>query len=119
MGQAFDGEGRELGSAMGATKKEVFDTLMKEHPDAAEIRIKSLPPHTKLNPGPYDCYARLREDEPFFVLRAKDPDAPQLVEMWAELRKSRPGNEANPKVGEARQIAFEMRKWRTRNVADA
>lgn len=42
MGQAFDREGNVLGEAYGDTKREVFDKLMRDHGDAAEIRIRSL-----------------------------------------------------------------------------
>ncbi len=42
MGQPVDERGNVLGEAFGATKREVFDTLMANHEDAAEIRIKSL-----------------------------------------------------------------------------
>lgn len=42
MGQAFDRDGNVLGEAFGETKREVFDKLMKEHADAAEIRIRSI-----------------------------------------------------------------------------
>jgi hypothetical protein len=120
VGQAFDQDGRVLGEATGSSKKEVFDELMKKHPDAHEIRIRSreLPPHTKLNPGPYDCYARLNDDEPYFVLRAKDPDAPAIVEAWALARSQRPGNESNPKLAEARECAQHMREWRERNIVN-
>lgn len=41
---------------------------------------------TKRNPGKFDCYAKLADDEPFFVLRAKDPVAPMLVMAWRALR---------------------------------
>jgi hypothetical protein len=42
MGQAFDGDGNVLGGAYGETKREVFDKLMQAHPEAAEIRIKTI-----------------------------------------------------------------------------
>jgi len=42
MGQAFDRDGNVLGEAFGETKREVFDKLIAEHPDADEIRIKSM-----------------------------------------------------------------------------
>ncbi len=42
MGQAFDAEGVLLGDATGATKREVFDKLSGAHPDAEEIRVRSL-----------------------------------------------------------------------------
>lgn len=41
---------------------------------------------TKQDAGPFDCYAKLFDDEPYFVLRAKDPDAPAIVEAWAQRR---------------------------------
>lgn len=41
---------------------------------------------TKANPGKFDCYAKLEPHEPHFVLKATDPFAPHLVEMWAALR---------------------------------
>ncbi len=43
MGQAFDQRGNPLGDGVyGETKREVFDKLMNLHPDAHEIRIKSM-----------------------------------------------------------------------------
>jgi hypothetical protein len=41
---------------------------------------------TKNDPGPYDCYAKLADDEPYFLLRAKDPVGPFLVSAWAATR---------------------------------
>ena len=72
---------------------------------------------TKQNPGQFDCYAKLADDEPYFVLRAKDPDAPAVVEEWARRRERRPGNEHNPKVQEARDCASAMRSWREKNMS--
>ena len=37
---------------------------------------------TKTNPGRFDCYAAACENEPIFTLRASDPLAPILVELW-------------------------------------
>src|SRR5574341_1751419 len=59
--------------------------LVRERAEAKALAS----PHTKANPGPYDCYAKLRADEPYFVLRAKDPDAPATVERWANARAVR------------------------------
>src|SRR5678815_1411930 len=42
MGQAFDRDGHVLGEATGDTKREVLDQLEKMHPDADEIRIRTL-----------------------------------------------------------------------------
>ncbi len=41
---------------------------------------------TKIDPGKFDCYAKLDPDEPFFVLRAKDPIAPYLIQAWRFVR---------------------------------
>lgn len=38
---------------------------------------------TKANPGAYDCYAKLKDDEPHFVLMGRDPLAGTLVRAWA------------------------------------
>ena len=42
MGQAFDESGHVLGDFYGDSKREVFDELMKRHPEANELRIKSM-----------------------------------------------------------------------------
>lgn len=41
MGQAFDKDGHVLSEAYGHTKREVFDKLIDQSPDAAELRIRS------------------------------------------------------------------------------
>lgn len=46
MGQAFDEYGDVLGEAIGATKREVFKKLEAAHPNAHEIRIRSLADRT-------------------------------------------------------------------------
>lgn len=42
MGQAFDGDGNVLGEAFGDTRREVFEQLIAQFRDAAEIRIHNL-----------------------------------------------------------------------------
>jgi len=69
---------------------------------------------TKDNPGAFDCYAKLAPDEPYFVLRAKDLVAPEVVEDWVKLRTLQPGNIGNPKLAEALACARAMRAWRIR-----
>jgi len=64
---------------------------------------------TKDNPGKYDCYAKLEDDEPFFVLRAKDPAAPALILRWADERQAVFG--PNEKIDEARRCARQMQVW--------
>lgn len=64
---------------------------------------------TKKNPGQYDCYFKCGLEEPYFVLRANDPLAPVLVQVWAELARRQGEKEA--KVLEARTCAEDMKKW--------
>lgn len=70
---------------------------------------------TKNNPGDYDCYDKAEPDEPMFVLLARDPLAPDLVDLWAKTRAQlrSPGD---PKVIEARGCAEAMRQWAARQV---
>lgn len=76
---------------------------------------------TKANPGKYDCYAKAYDNEPIFILRAKDPLAAALVDLWANLqvREYRRENDSDlltgeqeEKVREARDCAETMRLWR-------
>lgn len=65
---------------------------------------------TKLNPGQFDCYTKLADDEEYFVLRAKDPSAPLLVELWADIRRLQYG--PYEKLDEAIACAERMREWK-------
>lgn len=78
---------------------------------------------TKLKPGRFDCYAAAAEDEPLFVLLARDPDAPHNVRRWAKrrirrlVREHALGKAVNvartvSKVVEALACAQEMEVWR-------
>lgn len=64
---------------------------------------------TKNNPGKFDCYANAAPDEPMFVLLGRDPCAPALVQLWAEMRRIM-GEDAS-KVEEAEACAQTMREW--------
>lgn len=68
---------------------------------------------TKLNPGHFDCYANAELDEPMFVLLARDPLAPAIVDAWAADRETSRG--PSPKVEEARACAKAMREWHAKN----
>jgi hypothetical protein len=87
---------------------------------------------TKNNPGQFDCLAKVGPDEPFFLLRGKDPAAPYLVDMWAASRrgdreavrylalmmmndaavKGRVSSDTYEKLEEASRCAASMTKWR-------
>ena len=86
---------------------------------------------TKNNPGDYDCYAKLDPDEPYFVLRAKDPSAPYLIRIWEKLRRGdwigamyslvtamndkfireRVSIEGYDKLTEATKVSHRMKDW--------
>jgi len=72
---------------------------------------------TKSSPKPFDCYANLYPDEPYFLVRAKDLQAPDLVRAWARERRLRVGRGECPledleQVREALQCATDMEAWR-------
>ena len=83
---------------------------------------------TKNDPGEFDCYTKAEADEPLFTLRAKDPLAPVLVRLWADLRTT-----TTPKIGvlpntraahetrkraEALECADQMDEWRDRHFGN-
>ena len=68
---------------------------------------------TKNNPAPYDCYTNAEPDEPMFILLARDRNAPELVQRWAEMRER--AGEDPAKVQEAFDCAAAMREWRSKN----
>lgn len=92
---------------------------------------------TKNEPGAFDCYAKLEPDEPYFLLRGKDPSAPFLTRAWAESRRgnfqalydifvemtkdpgvqSRISSDEHEKLIEARQCAASMEEWRRKKGA--
>lgn len=75
---------------------------------------------TKSKPAAFDCYANAMPDEPMFVLLARDPSAPDLVELWASPRANEIENGQRPKtdwgmVAEAQACAQTMVWWRKDN----
>ena len=70
---------------------------------------------TKNNPGKFDCYANAEDDEPMFVLLARDRTAPSVVRAWVErrLEEGRNGGKVTleDKLAEARACADAMEKW--------
>ena len=74
---------------------------------------------TKANPGPFDCHADADTHEPIFTLRARDPLASMLVDLWVDLRElSRPRDHEPDRYREQRKrddatnCAIAMRQWR-------
>lgn len=83
---------------------------------------------TKTDPGEFDCYDRAEDDEPIFVLLARDEDAAALVHEWAKRRHARlierygytaawPEGEAQ-QIVEAQSCAETMTRWRHEHRPD-
>lgn len=64
---------------------------------------------------PASCLNKAASDEPVFVLRAKDPLSPVVVEDWARQAELTGAHEP-AKIAEARGWAQRMREWRTEHV---
>ncbi len=76
---------------------------------------------TKQNPGTYDCYANAADDEPMFILLARDIAAPEIVERWATAREALIKSGVKPEadhamVAEALACAEAMRDWRRKKL---
>ena len=72
---------------------------------------------TKNDPGKLDCFNKADPDEPIFTLRAKDPLAPTVVRIWAELHELVNVGDTlqascDEKVHEALQVSQAMRYWK-------
>lgn len=89
---------------------------------------------SKANPSPYDCYEDLALDEPYFVIRARDPLSDALAELHAYIGAGQAGAAHNklaeimaltgerpprpsgsPKYRETFTISANMEAWRDRN----
>jgi hypothetical protein len=64
---------------------------------------------SKNNPGKFDCLSKAEPDEPMFVLLGRDPVAPILINLWADIR-GRMGEEQE-KVEEAVACAEACAAW--------
>lgn len=57
------------------------------------------------------CLNKAEDDEPIFVIRAKDPIGASTVRQWA-LEAERSGQHRPAKVANARALATQMDDWR-------
>lgn len=96
------------------------DQMANHNTLAPSVDWKERHAHTKHNPGDFDCYAEAMDDEPIFVLMARDVQAPAIVREWARYRKMqilqghKPESDM-PKVHEALDCAVAMEDWRRDN----
>jgi len=61
------------------------------------------------------CIVKAADDEPVFVLRAKDKFAPTVVRGWVALAKA--AGVPSEKLLEAELLAIEMEAWQEENDA--
>lgn len=78
---------------------------------------------TLVDPGPHDCLARLEPDEPYFLLRATDIQAPELVRRWARVRRELVEHGVKPAsdlaaAAEAIACADAMQRWNDARLRD-
>lgn len=90
MGQAFDASGQVLGEAVGETKRDVFDKLIEKHPDAAEIRVRSLGPGEIVRQGSTTTVAEAQKLTgermlAYFQYEHLPPDLQAVSQPFAEL----------------------------------
>lgn len=69
---------------------------------------------TKNNPAPNDCYEKALPDEEMFVLLARDPNAPAVIEYWMRLRAITKGDA--DVIQEAAMCARKMTECRSANM---
>lgn len=62
---------------------------------------------------PTSCLNKAAPEEPIFVLRAKDPEAPDTVRTWANNARTR-GTHEPEKIAEAFALAEQMDEYRRR-----
>jgi len=63
--------------------------------------------------GTDSCLAKVKHDEPIFVLRAQDLTAPGIVRAWANMARKVGCPET--KIKEAFQLADRMEEWAKSN----
>ena len=62
--------------------------------------------------NPESTWNRAAQDEPLFVIRAKDKLSASMVRLWAETAAMTGAHEPE-KIREARALAEAMETWRT------
>lgn len=72
---------------------------------------------TKDMAGAYDCYESAEQNEPMFVLLARDPQAPDTIRWWVEERQLYGTGfvEETDQEREALAVALQMEEWRKIN----
>ncbi len=71
---------------------------------------------TKNNPAPFDCYANAADDEPMFVLLARDKAAAVTVADWIAHRVRMNLNATDDaQITEAYDCLRDMIAWREAN----
>ena len=62
------------------------------------------------------CLGKAADEEPVFILRAKDKHAPMAIRLWAHLAQM--SGCSSQKVSEAMNLASAMEQWPDRKYPD-
>lgn len=61
---------------------------------------------------PESCLNRALDDEPVFVLLARDKMAPKVIRQWVHERRAHVSGQDEAQLAEATELAFQMEQWR-------
>lgn len=64
---------------------------------------------------PTSCLNKAEPDEPIFVLKATDPQAPMVVRHWVTMSS---GKQDKKKLDGALELAKKMEAWRKQNCVE-
>jgi hypothetical protein len=85
----------------------------RQRPNERNVRVFTAKEERAAAVNGEGCLGKAADDEPVFVLRAKDALAADLIELWADWAH-RAGASAE-KTASAVQIAEAMRNWQRAN----
>ncbi len=87
MGQAFDRDGNVLGEASGETKREVFEALSRNHPEAEAILVRTLREKMEAHSQGSESEIGRPVDrmEQFFVYAHLPPHLQEISKPFGEL----------------------------------
>lgn len=88
------------------------DSLLE--PPSGEIDPQAWPPlpesESNATASPFDCLHKLKPGEPYFVLRAQDATASNIVRQWIAIQKR--NRTCSPeKIADAERIASAMDEY--------
>jgi hypothetical protein len=62
--------------------------------------------------SPQSCLTRAEDDEPLFVLLARDRMAPKIIRQWVHERRAHVEDQDEAQLTEATNLALQREEWR-------